>query len=32
MAGLLDTLDNLALLIARAEKSVTGRTYTQRRQ
>lgn len=27
MAGLLDTLDDLALLIARAEKSVQGRTF-----
>lgn len=27
MAGLLDTLDDLALLIARAEKSVKGRTF-----
>jgi uncharacterized protein with HEPN domain len=29
MAGLLDTLDDLALLIARAEKSVTGRTFDE---
>ena len=30
MAGLLDTLDDLALLIARAEKSVTRLKYAQR--
>src|SRR5262249_30579845 len=29
MAGLLDTLDDLALLIARAEKSVHGRTFDE---
>ncbi|WP_336975225.1 hypothetical protein [Sphingobium aromaticiconvertens] len=29
MAGLLDTLDDLALLIARAEKSVKGRTFDE---
>jgi len=29
MAGLLDTLDDLALLIAKAEKSVAGRTFDQ---
>ncbi len=29
MAGLLDTLDDLALLISRAEKSVQGRTFDE---
>ena len=29
MASLLDTLDDLALLIARAEKSVQGRTFDE---
>lgn len=29
MAGLLDTLDDLALLIAKAERSVSGRTFEQ---
>jgi uncharacterized protein with HEPN domain len=29
MAGLLDTLDDLASLIARAEKSVQGRTFDE---
>ncbi len=29
MAGLLDILDDLALLIARAEKSVQGRTFDE---
>lgn len=29
MAGLMDTLDDLALLIARAEKSIHGRTFDE---
>jgi uncharacterized protein with HEPN domain len=29
MPGLLDTLDDLGLLIARAEKSVLGRTFDE---
>jgi hypothetical protein len=29
MVGLLDTLDDLAMLIARAEKSVHGRTFDE---
>lgn len=29
MAGLLDTLDDLAFLISRAEKSVAGRTFDE---